>query len=171
MWKRIMAIKIAALVFAIAIAGSSALGQTGQPDLHVATRFGDLAVGEDKILLFRGHPLYPPIHGNNNLDVGEPFHIGATDVALVTNNGGTACPFLYHFVIVSESGAKATSSFGTCNSVEKTKRVGDSISLTMSGYRGPFEPEAEIRKAAMETHVFVFRDGVVTENGKPVPRK
>jgi len=44
---------------------------------------------------------------------------------------------------------------------------GESISLSMDGYRGPFEPEVERRKAVRETLFFVFHNGEVTENGKP----
>jgi len=33
----------------------------------------------------------------------------------------------------------------------------------MHGYRGPFEPEAERRKAARELRTFVFADGKVSE--------
>jgi hypothetical protein len=41
--------------------------------------------------------------------------------------------------------------------------------VSQTGYRGPFEPQADRKRASQETHVFVFRHGVVTENGKPVP--
>jgi hypothetical protein len=70
------------------------------------------------MLLFRGRPLDPPVHGHNSLDLDHPFRIGETDVVRITDNGGTACPFLYCFVITNKSGGKATPSFGTCNSVK-----------------------------------------------------
>jgi hypothetical protein len=151
---------------ALALMGQGALAQSAHEVLRVSTRFGHLTVGQNKMLLFKGRPLDPPIRGNNGLDVGEPFRIGETDVVLVTDNGGTACPFLYYFVTISRSGAKATPSFGTCNSVTVTKRTGDSVSLTMHGFLGPFEPEAQRKKAFRETHVFVFHDGVVSERDK-----
>ena len=144
------------------IAGTSALAQ------ETTTRFGALTVNDDKMLLFKGHPLNPPIQGNNSLDVGEPYQIGATDVVLVTDNGGTACPFLYYFVTVSASGAKATPVFGTCGEVTTVKRTGDSISVYMPGFAGPFESQRKQLRAAREKHVFIFRAGVVTENGKRV---
>jgi hypothetical protein len=102
------------------------------------------------------------------LDLGEAFSIGERDVVLVTDNGGTACPHLYYFVTVSASSAKATPPFGTCNELSTIKRTGNSISVTMQGFRGPFEPAAEQRRAARRRHVFIYRAGVVTENGKPV---
>jgi hypothetical protein len=150
------------------LAGAGAFAQLPQQPQKSSTRFGSLTVNDQRMLLFNGHPLQPPVEGNSSLDLGEPFRIGSTDVVLVTDNGGTACPVLYYFVTVSRWGAKATPSFGTCGEVTNVKRNGNSISLTMPGFQGPFEPEAEKRKAARHRHLFVFRDGVVTENGKQV---
>ena len=144
------------------ISGTSALAQ------ETNTRFGALTVNDDKMLLFKGHPLNPPIQGNNSLDVGKPYQIGATDVVLVTDNGGTACPFLYYFVTISASGAKSSPLFGTCAEVTRVKRTGDSISVYMPGFEGPFESQRKQLRAAREKHVFIFRAGVVTENGKRV---
>jgi hypothetical protein len=159
MWQWIMRITLL-------VVSSNAFTQVPQLDQKAHTRFGDLTVGDDKVLLFRGHRLQPSIKGNSSLDVGRPFQIGATDIALVTDNGGTACPYLYYFVTLSESAAKTTPSFGTCNVAVSLKQNGETISVSMHGYRGPFEPEADRRMAARETHVFVFRDGAVTENRK-----
>jgi hypothetical protein len=152
----------------LVVVGTSAFAQVLQVPQEISTRFGSLSVNDDKILLFKGHPLDPPIKGNNSLDLGKLFRIGGTDVVLVRDNGGTACPFLYYFVSVSKSGAKATPSFGTCGELTKIKRIGKSISVTLRDYRGPFEPEAEWQKATKERHVLIFRAGEVTENGKRV---
>lgn len=143
---------------------SSALAQNSQ-ELESRTRFGTLEMDHGK-LVFKGQPLEPPIRMNAGMDLSEPFHIGATDVVLVTNYGGTACPAEYYFVTVSKFGAKGTAAFGTCNDDATTRRSGDSILVTMHGFRGPFEPAAERTKAARETHVFVYRDGVVTERAR-----
>ncbi len=164
MRKRIAVVGVAALI----LASANIFGQLEQEPLKVKTRFGTLTVRRDRVLLFRGHPFEPSIQGNNNLEVGTPFHIGATDVALVIDHGGTACPYLYHVVTASKTGAKATPTFGTCNSVVNIKRSGDSIRLTMHDYRGPFEPDEERRKAAQQIEIFVFRDGVITHRGKPI---
>ena len=144
------------------ITGVSALAQ------ETTTRFGALTVNDDKMLLFKGRPLNPPVEGNNSLDVGKPYQIGNTDLVLITDNGGTACPYLYYFVTVSASGAKPSPLFGTCAEVTAVKRNGDSILVYMSGFEGPFESERKQLRAAREKHVFIFRAGVVTENGKRV---
>jgi hypothetical protein len=157
-----------AALFAIVCHG--AIAQSAQ-ELRVSTRFGPFTLGEGRMLLFKGHPLDPPLKGNSSIDVGEPMRIGETDVVLVTDIGGTACPFLYYFVIATKSGAKATSRFGTCNEATDVRRSGDSISLTMHGFLGPFEPEAQRKKALRQTHVFILRDGVVSEKTNLSKRK
>jgi len=56
----------------------------------VPTRFGVLSVNDEQKLLFKGQPFEPPIEGNNSLALGEPYEMGASDVVLVTDNGGTS---------------------------------------------------------------------------------
>ena len=76
--------------------------QSPNDDLpKVVTRFGTLAVDKDRMLLFNGKPVRPPVQGNNSLDLGTPFDMGASDVVLVKDTGGTACPVLYYFVTVT----------------------------------------------------------------------
>ena len=152
----------------LTVVGSGAVAQLLQLPQQVSTRFGVLSVDKNRMLLFDGHPLDPPVQGNNSLDLGNPIRISATDVVLVRDNGGTACPFLYYFVTVSKAGVEVTPSFGTCGKLTNIKRIGKSISVTLRGYRGPFEPEAERRRAAKELHMFILREGVVTEKVKPV---
>ena len=134
----------------------------------IQTRFGALTVNDGGVLLFKGAPLQPTIEANNSLALSEPYQIGSSDIVLVTDNGGTACPALYYFVTVTKSGAKATPAFGSCSDLIKIKRMGDSISLSMPGYAGPSKPKRAQTRAARERHVFIYRAGVVTEDSKPV---
>jgi hypothetical protein len=155
-------------IFGIALlllAGASALAQETST---ITTRFGALTVNDAGMLLFKGTPVQPTIEANNSLSLSEPYQIGAADVVLVTDNGGTACPALYYFVTVTKSGAKVTPSFGSCSDLVKIKRTGASISVSMPGYQGPFESKRAQSRAARERHVFIYHAGVVTENGKPV---
>ncbi len=64
------------------------------------------------------------MQANSGIDAGKPFHIGASDVVMVTIIGGTACPYLYHFVTVTQAGAKATKEFGSCNEAQLVERKG-----------------------------------------------
>ena len=150
------------------IFGGSVTTLRAQEAKEVSTRFGVLSVDEDRRLLFKGQPVDPPIEGNNSLDLGEVISIGPTDVVLVTNNGGTGCPFTYYFVSTSASGAKGSPFFGTCNQLISLKRKGDSIVLVLPGFYGPAMPAAARRRAEKQRHVFVYRAGVVYKNGKPV---
>lgn len=152
-------------ILIIASSGSPLSAQEGQ---EVSTRFGMLSIDEDKRLLFKGQPLDPPIEGNNSLELGEVTSIGPTDVVLITDIGGSGCPFTYYFVTTSASGAKGTPFFGTCNRLISLKRKGNSIVLILPGFYGPSMPAAARRRAERQRHVFVYRAGVVTKNGKPV---
>ena len=147
------------------LAGTSALAQETN---STTTRFGALTVSDAGVLLFKGAPVEPKIEANNSLDLSEPYQVGTSDVVLVTDNGGTACPALYYFVTVTKSGAKVTPSFGTCSDLIKVKRTDDSISVSMPGYQGPSESKRAQLRAARERHVFIYHASVVTENGKPV---
>ena len=147
------------------LVGTSALAQETN---SITTRFGALTINDAGKLLFKGNPFDPPFRPEDGLSLSEPYQIAATDVVLVTEDGGKACPALYYFVTVKESGAKVTHAFGTCSDLIKIKRTGDTISVSMPGYQGPFESKRAQLRAARERHVFIYHAGVVTENGKPV---
>jgi hypothetical protein len=155
-------------VIVLAVADGGAFAQLSQEPQAIATRYGSLSVRKDRVLLFRGRPVQPKVQGNTSLDLATPYRIGLADVVLITDRGGTACPFLYYFATVTSAGAKATPAFGTCAGLTQVKRASSTLSVHMPGYRGPFEPEQQRLKAARERHVFVFRAGVVTEDGKPI---
>ena len=135
------------------------------------TRFGVVSVREDdNLLLFKGKPVAPAIEGNNSLSIVANYEIGQSDVLLLQDTGGTACPALFRFITVSAAGLRATPEFGTCSdSIYPSwdSKTG-TVTITTNGFKGPFEPEAEKRKAYMTKTVFRFAKGQVTENGKPV---
>ena len=152
-------------VVLLLLAGSSALAQD---ENSVTTRFGALSISDAGKLVFKGKPLDPPFEEDAGLSLSELHEITDADVVLVTMDGGKVCPALYYWVTVKESGAKITKSFGTCSDLIKIKVIGDSISVSMPGFEGDFESKRAQRKAALEKHVYIYRAGVVTENGKPV---
>ncbi len=137
----------------------------------VKTRFGVVSVREDdNLLLFKGKPVAPAIEGNNSLSIVANYEMGQSDVLLLQDTGGTACPALFRFITVSAAGLRATPEFGTCSGIiypsmdSKTA----TITITTNGFRGPFEPEVDKQKAYMTKTVFRFAKGQVTENGKPL---
>jgi hypothetical protein len=158
-------IKQLVLIATIAFVTSSALAE------NIPTRFGMLEIREDNVLLYENRPLNPQIQGSNRLRTVGTYQIGNSDIVLIENIGGTACPSQFHFVIVSASGVKATSPFGTCNDNINVNQVGDSILVTMTGYMGLMglnESRADQRKALNKKHVYVFKGETITENGKLV---
>ena len=143
----------------------------GDYDKKTKTRFGMVSVREDdKRLMFKGKPVLPAIEGNNGLSIVANYEMGPSDVLLLQDTGGTACPALFRFITVSAAGVRVTPEFGTCSDIifptMDTKTA--TITIAANGFRGPFEPEAEKQKAYMTKTVFRFANGRVTENGKLV---
>jgi hypothetical protein len=132
----------------------------------VATRYGTLSSDEDRLLRLNGEAV-PHIEGNNGLMLEKIYRIGRADVAVICDMGGTALPAQFYFVTISRRGAKVQGPYGTGNDDAVIRRKGDTIIMTMPGFLGPDEPHALRRAAFQETHVFRFRHGVVTDNGKP----
>src|ERR1043166_5124247 len=98
-------------IFGITLLLLAGISTSAQETKSVTTRFGALTVSDAGVLLFKGSPVQPTIEANNSLDLGESFQIGASDVVLVTDNGGGVGPALLIFVTVTKSGAKVTPSF------------------------------------------------------------
>ena len=134
----------------------------------MSTRFGPLSINGQYVLLFNGRPVSPEVRGNSALNFVRKFAVGPTDVVLLEDVGGTACPELFFIVSVAADGARPTPEFGSCGELLGVSQHGDDIMVTARGFQGPFEPRAAQKRAARQKHVFVFRAGVVTENGKPV---
>jgi len=135
---------------------------------NISTRFGGLSVNAENVLLYKNHPLNPSVVGNNSLSAIGTYQIGNGDVVLIQDNGGSACPALYYFVTVTASSAKATPSFGTCTDLIEVKKLIDSISISMPGFVGSFESEQDQKNSMKEKHIFIFKDNVLTEDGKVV---
>jgi len=156
--------------FLIFLAAFMVMAQCAKAD-ELATRFGPLriqgAMGEN-VLTFGGRELVPSVTGNTSLEFVKKFEIGDADVTLILDNGGSACPSLFYFVTTDRDGATSIGLFGSCAYLKTIKRSGDVISLIMPGFAGAdAQPEAAVRKADKERHVFTFANGRLTENGHP----
>ena len=136
----------------------------------VKTRFGVVSVREeDNLLLFKGKPVAPAIEGNSSLSIVANYEMGQSDVLLLQDNGGTACPARFRFITVSAAGLRTTPEFGSCSDIiypTSDAKVG--ISVAMVGFMGPFESAAAHKKADMTKTVYRFLNGQLTGNGKPV---
>ncbi len=123
------------------------------------TRYGVVSVDEEEnFLLFNGKRIKPEIQGNASLSIAANYEIGKTDILLLRNIGGTACPALFQFVYISPNGIRSSPEFGTCSDIIYPKfdpKIGITISMA------DFEP---IRKVIYRLTL----DGSITEDGKPV---
>lgn len=134
-------------------------------NIFSAIRFGEFNINELNVLLYNGKPLFPNIQGNNSLSILNIYHNDDSDIILIQNNGGTACPALYHIVEVSSShDVIATSKFGSCSDLVSFKKSKQGIFVTMPGFQGPFEPESNQRMAALQKHSYLYKDGKITQS-------
>ena len=109
-----------------------------------------------------------PVQGNSALHIVAHFELEGQDIVLLQDTGGTACPALYRFATLSPQGIGVTPEFGTCTNIATVaidEGHGGSHEpiVTMNGSRGPLEPEEEQRRAHMQLHRFVLRQGEVHE--------
>src|SRR2546427_13100841 len=95
-------------IFIITLLLFVSAGALAQETTTINTRFGVLTVSDAGVLLFKGTAVQPKIEANNSLDLSEPYQIGAADVVLVTDNGGTSCPALLCFVTITNTGTQQT---------------------------------------------------------------
>lgn len=133
------------------------------------TRYGVATVREDdQVFLFRGKPVKPAIEGNSGLSIVANYEMGQTDILLLQNTGGTACPAQFQIVYISPSGLRASPEFGTCSDIiypSFDPKVGVSISIL--DFQGPNEPAMAQRKTTMTKTIYKWTpDGQVTQNGK-----
>jgi hypothetical protein len=98
----------------------------------------------------------------------EKFEIGGADYILVSYSNGNSCPGSYHIARVTSSGVAVSPRFGTCSEQYVVQRRGQSIVVTMPGFKGPFEGRAAQTRAARQTFVYVYTNGALTENGRAV---
>lgn len=108
-------------------------------ELPFKSRCGVVAKGENNSLVVGGKPTTPPINAGYSLEIVDYLQQENSDVLLVrTNSGGTACPSMYHYVTLSQDGAKSTEEFGTCSDLIKTyKSITQGIIATLPTRDGP----------------------------------
>lgn len=123
------------------------------------TRYGMVSVREDdNLLLFKGKPVIPAIEGNSGLSIVADFQVGQSDVLLLQDTGGSACPAMFRFITVNASGLRASPEFGTCSDIIYPSMDAKSGAITV----------AMIGSKAMTKTVFQYSNGQVMLNGKIV---
>ena len=132
-----------------------------EPSLE--TRYGTLSIKDDRQLLFQGKPTTPPLEGNSSLSFQKKFSVNDQDIVLIQDNGGSACPAVFSYAIVSPSGITLTKEFGTCTDLYKSEQRGNRITLTMPGFLGPFEPEKARIAESKKTYSYILENGTLNE--------
>lgn len=112
------------------------------------------------------------VQGNNALHLVAHFELPDRDIVLLQVTGGTACPALYRFATLTLQGIAVTPEFGTCSDIASAtlhdSQTGGAPKplVTMTGFLGPFEPEAEQERAFMRLHRFALHQGLALELDK-----
>lgn len=143
------------------------VGESGD-DQTADTPFGKLSSSQDNVLLLDGKPVNPRVNGNDSLSFIAQVALKNRRAVLVQNNGGTACPAIYRWVIVSDGGYTVSPGFGSCSDLVKVSTAADSLIVTMPGFAGPFEAPDEQKSTARKRMQYVYDGKTVTENGKPI---
>ena len=112
------------------------------------------------------------LQGNNSLHLVAHFELPDRDIVLLQVTGGTACPALYRFATLTQQGIAVTPEFGTCSGIASISlpdpQPGEvpEPRLSLVGFMGPFEPEAEQERASRRLYRFLLRHGKVLELDK-----
>ncbi len=125
--------------------------------VSIPTRFGAITTNADAQLTHKGKALVPDVTIFSPTAVVQTFRLPSSDVVLVSQAAGTACPGQYVFVSVDATGARVSPTFGTCydDPVQPTL-VGESIAFSMKKMRGKGSAR------------YIYERGVVFEDGKPL---
>ena len=146
-------------IFAIAL---MTITMTAAATETIATRFGQLKTDEDGMeLLYKGKSI---VQGNNGIRLVKKFQIGESDVLLLQDRGGNACPSLYRFVALTKAGGTVSELFGSCNDLTNATQTGDTIQVSMLGYlmvNGQYKESAEKTKCSFE-----YKSGAVVRSDK-----
>ncbi|WP_298209293.1 hypothetical protein [Acidovorax sp.] len=144
-----------------------------EPQAKVTTRFGDVVIKEDdSSVLLNGQVVVPA--PDEPVLIVRHASLGAEDVLLLQSGSGTACPALFRVMAVSAQGVQVSPQFGSCSDlvsaeVQTKPNQAEKLVIRMVGFAGPFEPEEEQRKAARKVLEFIYQQGSLTREGKPVP--
>ena len=123
------------LLYVSSVAAFAMVSSTAMSDVLV-TRFGVLEEVYGR-LWFNGSPVKPYVESNSNFNFNLLIRTQgkkSVDIALIQNNGGTACPALYQVATINESGVRMSSEFGTCSDLINFAKNGDELVFGLPRY-------------------------------------
>lgn len=137
------------------VAAAISLGAAAQ--VSIPTRYGALTTNKDDALSFKGRVLAPEVTVPSSAYVIQTFAMQDSDVLLISQAGGSACPGQFTFVTLTSSVASVSPTFGTCHDdVSEPILQGQVISFTQPKVKG---------KGLVK---FTYTAGAVYQDGKPV---
>jgi hypothetical protein len=151
--------RAAAALLAVLLAGLAAPAAAEV----LRTRYGDLLIDEDNLLIFRDRPVEPRLQGNNFLSFLSVFEFPGYDLVLVQDTGGSACPASFSVVRVDARGAAASRSFGTCSDLINVRRTAGGLAVTMPGFIGPSAPRPAHVRASRQRFRYSYANMRVVE--------
>jgi hypothetical protein len=152
LFRQINKFVIAALFYAAS--GSPAVAD----QVTINTRFGIIKSNQNQLLSLKGKPISPEVEIFSQSYVIATFKLAKSDVILVSQAAGNACPGQYLYITIDADDARVTPTFGTCYDDEiNPVKIGDStIAFSMKKAPG----KGSVR--------YIYENGVVFENGKPI---
>lgn len=128
--------------------------------VNISTRFGAIKNNADDLLEFKGKVLKPDVVVPSSAYVVNTYRLASSDVVLISQAAGNACPGQYVYVTVDATSAKVSPTFGTCydDAIEPVL-AGESIAFAMKKVKG----KGSVR--------YIYERGVIFEDGKPVKQQ
>jgi uncharacterized protein YecT (DUF1311 family) len=103
----------------------------------VTTPFGKVSISSSHSLLLDDREINPAITGDFGLILDTPIPFGDRYAILVTSlSGGTACPAMYRWLLLTKSGHVVSKEFGTCSDMAQPSMRGGRLTVTMPGNGG-----------------------------------
>lgn len=138
--------KIILFVIAIMLSVSSIAATVAQ------TRYLKLTITDNNVLLVNDKQFSKNVEGEGNLSFINTYQLENTDVTIIQDTGGTACPALFYMVVTNKSSAVVSPKFGTCTDLITVINSPNDITVTM--------------KKGKKKLLYNYKDGVFTFEGK-----
>jgi hypothetical protein len=132
------------------------------------TPFGKLSSNDDGVLLLNGKVVEPKIEGNNSLSFVAQVTFEHQHAVLIQDNGGTACPTLYYWIVSSDGSFTVSPEFGSCSRASRVSTSRGKLVVAMPGFMGDDAPEAAKKRAERQQITYVYDGKGVSEDGKPL---
>ena len=146
--------------------GPEQMDAKGQAQAQTQVRTKSLA---EPVAASLGNGTAEVVRGNSLLHLVAHFELPDRDIVLLQSTGGTACPALYRFATLTQQGIAVTPEFGTCSDIASIvlpdPQPGNDPEpvLSIVGFQGPSNPEAEQQREARSLYRFALRQGKVLE--------